>query len=68
VLPFPILSIRWSAFQLALVGSLFGAGCGYVTWLLLLGLFRFWRPVYVALRYSPDEFEWQYGDQPPKVR
>jgi hypothetical protein len=55
------------------VGSVVGGGvigliCGYGFALLIIGLIRFFRPVYVALRYSPEEFERQYGDPPPNGR
>lgn len=49
-------------------GVFIGGACGLVLALLALGLISMFRPVYVALFYSPEEFERQYPDQPPRIR
>ena len=59
-------------FAIDWVGDLFiigllAAACGVGLSILVVGLMRFFRPLYIAFRYSPEEFERQYGDQKPKI-
>jgi hypothetical protein len=66
--PLSLGSILGSVFQVVIAGSALGAVVGFMIWLAILGLFNFFRPVYVALFYSPEEFERQYAEKPPRIR
>jgi ABC-type Fe3+-siderophore transport system permease subunit len=66
--PLSLGSILGSAFQVVIAGSALGAVVGFMIWLAILGLFNFFRPVYVALFYSPEEFERQYAKKSPQIR
>jgi hypothetical protein len=46
---------------------LIGGLAGLMLFFLVLGLISVFRPVYVALRYSPEEYERQYGERPTKI-
>jgi hypothetical protein len=50
-------------FIAGLLGAVVGVGLGRI----VVGFVRFFHPTYVALCYSPEEFELQYGDKPPKI-
>jgi hypothetical protein len=68
VFRYPLDTISAIAVGSVVGGGLIGLISGYGFALLIIGLIRFFRPVYVALVYSPEEFEREYGDRPPQAR
>jgi hypothetical protein len=59
-----LTSLMSSGIQTILVGVFAGAAVGLGIGRLIFGLVGLFRPMYVALFYSPREFEQQYSDEP----
>jgi hypothetical protein len=64
----PMVGFGTSPVDDVISALLYGVVGGFGLSLVAVGLFAFFRPAYVALFYSPEEFEREYGDRPPQVR
>lgn len=63
----PLETLVVGAMTSAIAGLGIGGFVGLILGGLALFLFAVFRPVYVALRYSPEQFEREYGDRLPRL-